>query len=988
MDIQRYKPLTDAFLAWYNQQPDRENHYGNQITFQHLNSLNKKEFIRFFYDFYAEGGNVQSGGNRTKNLFKESLTNNFPAFKEYLLQPFRDDFSAADWLMKRKDFYYWGEGISTIYLNRIDPDKYPVINNKTLDGLKLLGWKIRGSYPAKLEDVRVAQRSLIEAFPDLKNFYKIDLLNQFIVAEPEGQEMISRINPEIFLESQKQKDDPVSRIIVAYKQQLAEQGFGLESYKWVAVKHFTETWNPESPDFGQMLEEAFSKQQNLIDYRPLRVLNALCQENPPELRSIFLELYDEAVPLASRISSFKDQMAQLVRILSKGDNDFQDERTISLYLFFRYPEKYIHYKDSYYSTLIKYTGQKKAKAGEKLIPFQQIASQFRDKYLTSDEELTGLVQSILPDDVYQDPQFNLLTQDVLFFMEHYREALPVAAEDPIPLMDTEQNDYGPRFWLWSPDSGAGMWDEFHQSGLMGIGWDALGDLQQYHDKREIIHKLQSLEGDDKTRMNAGLACYEFLAVIKPGDIIIPKRGRSTYLGYGIVRSDYFHEPSRSRLSHLRRVDWKKRGEFEETKGPIVLKTLTDITKYPEYVKKLISLIGIDNVEYGAERKYLIEGSLNKILFGPPGTGKTYETIDLAVATINGFDSPDHRSNKAAFDRLRSEGQIEFITFHQNYSYEDFVVGLRPDPDHDELRFKPHKGIFYEICRRARENYESYIHGTGRLRSFEEALQEFMQPLELGQEIPVEMAYGKVFYITDSNDRCISFRKPSGSSSHTLSINTLKDILEGTREMTSGLVSYYIPLVKELKKRRLTGSIGESLRKFVLIIDEINRANISRVFGELITLIEEDKRIGQENELLVTLPNGERNFGVPPNLYLIGTMNTADKSIALLDIALRRRFEFIGKYPDLEKLEEPVRSRVERLNAVILETKKSADFMIGHAFFINRPVTDFVTIMNRKIIPLFYEYFNGRSDFVGEILKKAGIPAAKDSVTHLWVATEA
>jgi 5-methylcytosine-specific restriction protein B len=189
--------------------------------------------------------------------------------------------------------------------------------------------------------------------------------------------------------------------------------------------------------------------------------------------------------------------------------------------------------------------------------------------------------------------------------------------------------------------------------------------------------------------------------------------------------------------------------------------------------------------------------------------------------------------------------------------------------------------------------------------------------------------------------------------------------------------YYETVVAAIKKyEQQIKSAGDNkqLKNHVLIIDEINRANISRVFGELITLLEEDKRYGRENALTATLPSGE-SFSVPSNLYIIGTMNTADKSIALLDIALRRRFEFIGMYPRYDLI-PPAAAMLQALNEKIRD-KKGADFMIGHSFFIGKGTEDIPAVFNRKIIPLLYEYFNNRHDQIKEVLRSTGLTIAEE-----------
>ncbi|HEV7350177.1 AAA family ATPase [Telluribacter sp.] len=368
---------------------------------------------------------------------------------------------------------------------------------------------------------------------------------------------------------------------------------------------------------------------------------------------------------------------------------------------------------------------------------------------------------------------------------------------------------------------------------------------------------------------------------------------------------------------------------------------------------------------------------NTIVYGPPGTGKTYSTIGKAVEIIDGEKSPEHTINKKRFDELLGS-QIEFITFHQNYTYEDFVLGIKPDLKGSEggLRFSRHEGIFYKISQRARKNYEASGWSTSveQLLPFKEVFEKFIQPLEeQGQEIQVSMRSSKYFHLTGLGENVIDFRKSSGGTAHALSIATLQRIYEGG-ESPLGLTSYYKPLADLLiKKGTVRQNQKEFPKNYVLVIDEINRANMSRVFGELITLLEEDKRLGAENELQLLLPSGER-FAVPPNLYIIGTMNTADKSLALLDIALRRRFEFEGMYPqyDIEGMDPETGGILERLNKAIHDIKKSADFLIGHAYFLNRKKGQLAPVFEKRVIPLLMEYFSGRTELVKQVLDAAHI----------------
>jgi 5-methylcytosine-specific restriction protein B len=398
--------------------------------------------------------------------------------------------------------------------------------------------------------------------------------------------------------------------------------------------------------------------------------------------------------------------------------------------------------------------------------------------------------------------------------------------------------------------------------------------------------------------------------------------------------------------------------------------------------------GVEFISTGAT-KIKEQGELQKhpnniILFGPPGTGKTYNSIDKAVEIVTGIKN-NHEDSKQIFDKLKKEGQIEFVTFHQNYSYEDFMVGIRPDIEFDQLRFKPYRGIFYEIAKKAKENYLASKEQTALAKSFSQVFNEIIKPIEENNKnVEITMVSGLKYEITDVSDTSIRFTKPSGGRQHTLSIQTLQDVVEGIKEVTSGLSVYYNPLAKLIQEKRKPSGSGqkEKLKNFVLIIDEINRANISKVFGELITLLEEDKRIDAKNELRLTLPNGDKEFGVPPNLYLVGTMNTADKSIALIDIALRRRFEFIGYFPDYNKLEVSDGDFLKHINKEIYSRKKSTDYLIGHAYFMTG-LNTFKVIKN-KIIPLLMEYFSGKTEVVEEIFKNSSWVVKYDIEKYDWI----
>lgn len=376
--------------------------------------------------------------------------------------------------------------------------------------------------------------------------------------------------------------------------------------------------------------------------------------------------------------------------------------------------------------------------------------------------------------------------------------------------------------------------------------------------------------------------------------------------------------------------------------------------------------------------------LNQILYGPPGTGKTYSTVELAYKIIHD-DTPNSYEEARNWYKTAlantEDRQVDFITFHQNYSYEDFVMGIKPDLNEgDGLSFNKHEGIFFKICQRALENLiQSSDDGRIIEPTFNEVFDDFIRPLaEDNIPITIQMkSNNHSFKLININERNLGFEKQGGGTNHTLTLKTIKDLYEGNREYDiQGLGVYYYPLIERLKSLARTKSKQVNavpLKNYVIIIDEINRANISRVFGELITLLEEDKRWGNEFETEVRLPDGVTKFTVPKNLYIIGTMNTADKSIALLDIALRRRFEFTALYPDSSKVSPNYQTFFESLNEQII-AKKGIDFTIGHSYFMtkNGEELDFVKTMNKKVIPLLNEYFYNAKDskIVVELVEKA------------------
>jgi hypothetical protein len=382
--------------------------------------------------------------------------------------------------------------------------------------------------------------------------------------------------------------------------------------------------------------------------------------------------------------------------------------------------------------------------------------------------------------------------------------------------------------------------------------------------------------------------------------------------------------------------------------------------------------------------------LNQILYGPPGTGKTYNTVLEAAKIVTGNETISYDEALKVFNE-NLNNQIEFITFHQNYSYEDFIQGLRPDTENGkDLSFEKKDGVFKRIADKAYQNLilsDSKPEEYNKLNAFIASLERLKEKVNDNED---HIFINDTAYFVDVEEDAFRYTGKNwtlgekGFTGFRMKYSDLIEIFKAnvqTRQdikklnNISGLAkqhaSYFIKayqiILSDLKEFEVNEKIER--KNYVIIIDEINRANISRVFGELITLIEEDKRSHGKIPMRVTLPSGD-SFIVPSNLYIIGTMNTADKSISLLDIALRRRFEFVPMYPNtqIEGVNSP--TVLETINAEIIK-RKGHDFTIGHAYFMGDNYSLEKTI-NSKVIPLLLEYFMNDEKEVATILKAAEI----------------
>jgi 5-methylcytosine-specific restriction enzyme B len=441
---------------------------------------------------------------------------------------------------------------------------------------------------------------------------------------------------------------------------------------------------------------------------------------------------------------------------------------------------------------------------------------------------------------------------------------------------------------------------------------------------------------------------------------------------------------------------------------------------------------------------------NLILYGPPGTGKTFRTAEEAVR-LCGEVAPDDRTElMTVYQKLLSDGRIEFVTFHQSMSYEEFVEGLRPTTDDDAkggpsspdqgtgFRLEPHDGVFKRICERARLDpgidgdrrgldrqrnlFKLSLIGTdwrdqlqsalaeGRIfwgfgagvdwtapefEDFEAVKQRWREsdPEKDGRSADISGTWyfrgavdvGDYVLLSVGKNRIVGLaevlgdyeRDPGKLREHSRRVRWIWHDADGAERSAFYPESFsaFQPMY-QLASDRVDWDALDAIvfgapppdahhasRHYALIIDEINRANISKVFGELITLLESDKRLGADNEIRLTLPYSKRPFGVPQNLHVIGTMNTADRSIALLDTALRRRFTFREMMPDASVLGDAGQKCGIDLPSLLATINERIEYLydrehqIGHAYFtacLSRADVD--EVMRHKVIPLLAEYF--------------------------------
>ena len=602
-----------------------------------------------------------------------------------------------------------------------------------------------------------------------------------------------------------------------------------------------------------------------------------------------------------------------------------------------------------------------------VIGIQPYMEEIKEK-LYNQKEIISSLKSKLNTSRLSDLDMNWLTQDFLLYLDKNQNLIEKLSQP---------NKSDRHYWIYAPGEKARLWDEFYNDGIMGLGWDELGDLNNYSTKEEIVSKLQELENTTGSKKNDATANFDFKQGLQIGDIIIPKKGKDKYLGYGIVTSYYYYDNNRTEYRKCRKVDWIKKGVWSEPKGNIVLKTLTDITEYTDYVESLNKLIGISMNETETNS----DKPLNQILYGPPGTGKTFA---LKKEYFSKYTSKETSISKAK----HFENVIKECSWWQVIAIALLDLGKSKVSDIFQHVWVQQKALLSD-SKTVRPTLWGQLQthtietcefvGVKNRRSpfiFNKTENSHWEILEDEVKEQVPELYDLLESVNnfvpnpDKEIKRYEFTTFHQSFSYEDFIEGIKPIMPENGEESEDL-GYKIE--DGLFKQMCTDAENDPDNKYAIFIDEINRGNVSAIFGELITLIEPDKRKGAKNEISVVLPYSKNTFAVPQNLDIIGTMNTADRSVEALDTALRRRFSFVEMMPKPELLENNIINGIA-LNSLLktinerIEVLIDRDHTIGHAYFINVTTEqELKDTFKNNIVPLLQEYFFGDYGKIGLVL---------------------
>ena len=781
----------------------------------------------------------------------------------------------------------------------------------------------------------------------------------------------------------------LNEIVTAFKNHQLQYGLNGDSmqqelYKWELVTKQVGHPNTDAEDFTKEIHSLVFK--NLCYGPQVTAIRNFAKYEPEDYRDAFKELFDETIDIQERVNTFTSACIALwdekvKRNFTKQTRAMCDERLISCFLTLHDPQKYTFYKPDVYDSFCRILGIEPKKAGQKLVHFYELLHQYLIPLVEQDTELMESVNNELQKEKCIKSTI-LIAQTVLW---NYVRKL--------------RKDGKQQVWLFlgGKDANDYHFEEMYDDGVMALcGWDKVGDLSDCPDKESVDKRRQSI---DEYQFNTGNLTGMLHAIaneINEGDIVLAKYSKSDVVGMGVVTGDYRFDDDSVYGKHCRDISWTHKGlwhcasilkEFGQDEFPA--KALTNVTK-SKYIPKILEMIEGDskqdnNNPQTFETMTEIEILRQKkqiILQGAPGTGKTYKTASIAVGICNPAftDFANHQKVMEEYERLLNEGQIAFCTFHQSMDYEDFVEGLKPEVKGNAVEYNVQNGIFKTICEKAQTKEDADI--TNCIDKYLQTIKGY----ENKKTIPTLSGKSELFvWWTEGNDtistRSVLSKSEKGDQYSPSPLNIEKVKMQALGEGVENNWRHYAQAFINAVKKEYNLENQVSDKPYVLIIDEINRGNVSKIFGELITLLEADKRSGGgSHHISLKLPYSKEDFSVPSNLYIIGTMNTTDRSTGTIDYAVRRRFAFVTLESRADVIEnwcnsQSIASDVKKTalalfaqingssindNSSFIAKHKASDFeledlKVGHSYFMAKDMASLKLKMRYEVVPLIKEY---------------------------------
>ena len=584
-------------------------------------------------------------------------------------------------------------------------------------------------------------------------------------------------------------------------------------------------------------------------------------------------------------------------------------------------------------------------------------------------------------------------------------------DELLAIIEAEPSNKKTKVWLFAPGENACMWDECKESQTMCLGWDLIGDLSEFNNKEELTKALQvAYQKEDASFKNDSLALWQFVHDIHPGDIVYAKKGINKIIGRGVVESDYYYDGALSTYRHIRKVKWTHYGDWDYPAHKLVLKTLTGISKYPDFVRNLNDIVVEGNPITTTQ------STSTKHYWWLVAAPDVWKFSEINVGEVMEYTLLNENGNKRRVYQnfLDAKAGDIVIGYASTPTLQVVALGeIAKDTDEQHLYFRKTEQLLNPIDYSIIKGYEDLqgmecMAGGGRGTLFKVTEDEYLLLMELIRKENPILTSGSIDIYTD--ERFLNEVYMSALDLQKLKALIKKKqniILQGApgvgKTFTAERLAY--TLMGEIDKQRVEmvqfhqnysyedfilgykpnvdggfelkhgvfykfckKALNTPDKDFFFIIDEINRGNLSKIFGELLMLIENSYR-GKEIKLAYT----DELFTVPKNLYIIGMMNTADRSLAMIDYALRRRFSFFEMYPGFategfksyqlslanERLDKLIQG-IQALNeAISSDDSLGNGFCIGHSYFCNQ--TEFSmewleNVVEYDIEPMLKEYW--------------------------------